>query len=168
MFCFSCQLALYKLVLSYTWILIFNKIKSSYIIHVDSYIFPIQGRCVGIYPDLSLCCFSYLTRSVFCTQDEIFGYCRFAPINDENQVLYITTMRGWYATLKICLNYLISDSASLGMYEELTLFSCICKDQGGSISKWSTTTWRRIKSKRVVRDPICAFNISPNGKLLAM
>lgn len=66
--------------------------------------------------------------------DEIFGYCRFAPINDENQVLYITTMR----------------------------------DQGGSISKWSTTTWRRIKSKRVVRDPICAFNISPNGKLLAI
>ncbi|KAH0657153.1 hypothetical protein KY285_032035 [Solanum tuberosum] len=66
--------------------------------------------------------------------DEIFGYCRFAPINDENQVLYITTMR----------------------------------DQGGSISKWSTTTWRRIKSKRIVRDPICAFNISPNGKLLAI
>ncbi|KAK4714042.1 hypothetical protein R3W88_019949 [Solanum pinnatisectum] len=66
--------------------------------------------------------------------DEIFGYCRFAPINDENQVLYITTMR----------------------------------DQGGSISKWSSTTWRRIKSKRVVRDPICAFNISPNGKLLAI
>ncbi|KAG5596628.1 hypothetical protein H5410_037860 [Solanum commersonii] len=66
--------------------------------------------------------------------DEIFGYCRFAPINYENQVLYITTMR----------------------------------DQGGSISKWSTTTWRRIKSKHVVRDPICAFNISPNGKLLAM
>lgn len=66
--------------------------------------------------------------------DEIFGYCRFAPISDENQVLYITTMR----------------------------------DQGGSISKWSTTTWRRIKSKRVVRDPICAFNISPNGKLLAI
>ncbi|KAK6784839.1 hypothetical protein RDI58_018294 [Solanum bulbocastanum] len=66
--------------------------------------------------------------------DEIFGYCRFSPINDENQVLYITTMQ----------------------------------DQGGSISKWSTTTWRRIKSKRVVRDPICAFNISPNGKLLAI
>lgn len=66
--------------------------------------------------------------------DEIFGYCRFSPINDENEVLYITTMR----------------------------------DQGGSISKWSTTTWRRIKSKRVVRDPICSFNVSPDGKLLAM
>ncbi|KAJ8554509.1 hypothetical protein K7X08_025187 [Anisodus acutangulus] len=66
--------------------------------------------------------------------DEIFGSCRFSPINDENQVLYIITMR----------------------------------DQGGSVSKWSTATWKRIKSKRVVRDPICAFNVSPNGKLLAV
>lgn len=70
--------------------------------------------------------------------------------------------------MEIYLNYLFLDSASLGMHEELTLYSCICKDQGGSISKWSTTTWTRIKSKRVVRDPICAFNVSSNGKLLAM
>lgn len=72
--------------------------------------------------------------SLMKENDEIFGYCRFSPIDDENQVLYITTMR----------------------------------DQGGSISKWSTTTWTRIKSKRVVRDPICAFNVSSNGKLLAI
>ncbi|KAM3301458.1 SEC12-like protein 2 [Capsicum chacoense] len=72
--------------------------------------------------------------SLMKENDEIFGYCRFSPSNDENQVLYITTMR----------------------------------DQGGSISKWNTTTWKRIKSKRVVRDPICAFNLSPNGKLLAI
>lgn len=123
---------------------------------------------MGIYPNFTLCCVSYLTSSVFCTQDEIFGYCRFSPSNDENQVLYITTMQGGYATLELYLNYLILDSASLGMYEKLTLYSCICKDQGGSISKWNTTTWKRIKSKRVVRDPICAFNLSPNGKLLAM
>ncbi|KAF3626824.1 SEC12-like protein 2 [Capsicum annuum] len=72
--------------------------------------------------------------SLMKENDEIFGYCRFSPSNDENQVLYITTMQ----------------------------------DQGGSISKWNTTTWKRIKSKRVVRDPICAFNLSPNGKLLAI
>ncbi|CAN4103631.1 unnamed protein product [Withania somnifera] len=72
--------------------------------------------------------------SLMKENDEIFGYCRFSPTNDENQVLYITTMR----------------------------------DQCGSISKWNTTTWKRTKSKRVVRDPICAFNISPNGKLLAV
>ncbi|KAJ8568586.1 hypothetical protein K7X08_028119 [Anisodus acutangulus] len=66
--------------------------------------------------------------------DEIFGSCKFSPINDENQVLYIITMR----------------------------------DQGGSVSKWSTTSWKRIKSKHVVRDPICAFNVSANGKLLAV
>ncbi|XP_060189644.1 SEC12-like protein 2 isoform X2 [Lycium barbarum] len=72
--------------------------------------------------------------SLMKENDEIFGSCRFSPINDENQVLYIITMR----------------------------------DQGGSISKWSTTTWKRIKSKRIVRDPICAFNVSPNGKLLAV
>ncbi|KAF3665571.1 SEC12-like protein 2 [Capsicum annuum] len=72
--------------------------------------------------------------SLMKENDEIFGYCRFSPSYDENQVLYITTMR----------------------------------DQGGSISKWNTTTWKRIKSKRVVRDPICAFNLSPNGKLLAI
>ncbi|KAF3628487.1 putative protein DGCR14-like [Capsicum annuum] len=106
--------------------------------------------------------------SLMKENDEIFGYCRFSPSNDENQVLYITTMQGGYATLELYLNYLILDSASLGMYEKLTLYSCICKDQGGSISKWNTTTWKRIKSKRVVRDPICAFNLSPNGKLLAI
>ncbi|KAM3362026.1 SEC12-like protein 2 [Capsicum galapagoense] len=72
--------------------------------------------------------------SLMKENDEIFGYCRFSPSYDENQVLYITTMR----------------------------------DQGGSISKWNTTSWKRIKSKRVVRDPICAFNLSPNGKLLAI
>ncbi|XP_059282150.1 SEC12-like protein 2 isoform X1 [Lycium ferocissimum] len=72
--------------------------------------------------------------SLMKENDEIFGSCRFSPINDENQILYIITMR----------------------------------DQGGSISKWSTTTWKRIKSKRIVRDPICAFNVSPNGKLLAV
>ncbi|KAM3284886.1 SEC12-like protein 2 [Capsicum chacoense] len=72
--------------------------------------------------------------SLMKENDEIFGYCRFSPSHDENQVLYITTMR----------------------------------DQGGSISKWNTTKWKRIKSKRVVRDPICAFNLSPNGKLLAI
>ncbi|CAN4110156.1 unnamed protein product [Withania somnifera] len=72
--------------------------------------------------------------SLMKENDEIFGYCRFSPTNDENQVLYITTIR----------------------------------DQGGCISKWSITTWRRMKSKRVVRDPICAFNVSPDGKLLAI
>lgn len=77
---------------------------------------------------------SISAASLMKENDEIFGYCRFSPINDENQVLYITTMR----------------------------------DQGGSISKWSTTTWTRIKSKRVVRDPICAFNVSPDGRLLAI
>jgi prolactin regulatory element-binding protein len=41
-------------------------------------------------------------------------------------------------------------------------------DDQGKIITWNTTTWKRIGSKRVVKDPISAFNISPDGKLLAV
>lgn len=41
-------------------------------------------------------------------------------------------------------------------------------DRGGSIVKWNTTTWKRISSKHVVRDPISAFSVSNDGKLLAI
>ncbi|MFS7889154.1 putative WD40/YVTN repeat-like-containing domain superfamily [Helianthus anomalus] len=40
-------------------------------------------------------------------------------------------------------------------------------NRGGSIVKWNTT-WKRISSKHVVWDPISAFNVSYDGKLLAM
>ncbi|OAY81332.1 SEC12-like protein 2 [Ananas comosus] len=40
-------------------------------------------------------------------------------------------------------------------------------DQGKIIS-WNTTSWKRIGTKRIVRDPISAFNISSDGKLMAI
>ncbi|KAI3710561.1 hypothetical protein L2E82_40344 [Cichorium intybus] len=42
------------------------------------------------------------------------------------------------------------------------------RDRGGSIVKWNTTTWKRISSKYVVKDPISAFTMSDDGIFLAM
>lgn len=33
---------------------------------------------------------------------------------------------------------------------------------------WNTTTWKRTSSKRIVRDPISAFNVSADGKLISI
>lgn len=82
------------------WILIYSQFEEVVWAHTQSFL------SVAI---------SYLTRSVFCTQDEIFGYCRFSPVNDENQVLYITTMRGGYVILEFYLNYLFLDSVLVGI-----------------------------------------------------
>ncbi|KAL5726726.1 hypothetical protein ACHQM5_009740 [Ranunculus cassubicifolius] len=38
----------------------------------------------------------------------------------------------------------------------------------GSIVCWDPTSWKRIRSKQVVRDPISAFNVSADGELLAV
>ncbi|KVI07271.1 WD40 repeat-containing protein [Cynara cardunculus var. scolymus] len=64
-------------------------------------------------------------------RDEVFGFCRFSQNSKNDQVLYVTAMRG-------------------------------------SIVKWNTTTWKRISSKHIVRDPISAFSVSNDGKFLAM
>ncbi|XP_059448360.1 SEC12-like protein 2 isoform X2 [Corylus avellana] len=47
------------------------------------------------------------------------------------------------------------------------LYIAAVTGRGGSIVTWNTTTWKRMGSKPVVRDTISAFNISPDGKLLA-
>ncbi|XP_024973347.1 SEC12-like protein 2 [Cynara cardunculus var. scolymus] len=48
------------------------------------------------------------------------------------------------------------------------LYVTAMRDRGGSIVKWNTTTWKRMSSKYIVRDPISAFNISDDGKFLAI
>ncbi|KAI3783245.1 hypothetical protein L1987_42321 [Smallanthus sonchifolius] len=48
------------------------------------------------------------------------------------------------------------------------LYVTAMRDRGGSIVKWNTTTWKRISSKHIVRNPISAFNVSDDGKLLAV
>ncbi|XP_057765626.1 SEC12-like protein 2 isoform X2 [Salvia miltiorrhiza] len=48
------------------------------------------------------------------------------------------------------------------------LYITTMRDKGGSIVKWNPTSWRRISSTFVSRDPISAFNVSPDGKLLAI
>ncbi|XP_062171018.1 SEC12-like protein 2 [Alnus glutinosa] len=47
------------------------------------------------------------------------------------------------------------------------LYIAAVTDKGGSIVTWNTNTWKRIRTKPVVRDTISAFNVSPDGKLLA-
>ncbi|KAI3453126.1 hypothetical protein Pfo_009789 [Paulownia fortunei] len=48
------------------------------------------------------------------------------------------------------------------------LYVTAMRDKGGSIVKWNTTSWKRISSTHVARDPVSAFNVSPDGKLLAI
>lgn len=48
------------------------------------------------------------------------------------------------------------------------LYVTAMRDRGGSIVKWNATTWKRISSKHVIRDPISAFNVSDDGKHLAI
>ncbi|PIN02435.1 Prolactin regulatory element-binding protein/Protein transport protein SEC12p [Handroanthus impetiginosus] len=48
------------------------------------------------------------------------------------------------------------------------LYITAMRDKGCSIVKWNTTSWNRISSTHIVRDPVSAFNVSPDGKLLAI
>ncbi|KAF9594929.1 hypothetical protein IFM89_035493 [Coptis chinensis] len=48
------------------------------------------------------------------------------------------------------------------------LYITAMRGQGGSIIYWDTTSWKRIGSKQVVRDPISAFNVSSDGEFLAV
>ncbi|PPS02697.1 hypothetical protein GOBAR_AA17963 [Gossypium barbadense] len=48
------------------------------------------------------------------------------------------------------------------------LYIAAVTDYGGSILTYNTTTWKRIRSSRVVREAISAFNVSSDGKFLAV
>lgn len=57
---------------------------------------------------------------------------------------------------------------SRGTDADHILYVTSMRDKGGSIVKWNTTSWKRMSSRHVVRDPVSAFNVSPDGKLLAI
>jgi prolactin regulatory element-binding protein len=44
---------------------------------------------------------------------------------------------------------------------------CFLGDYGKIIS-WNTTSWTRIGSKKITREAISAFAVSPDGTLLAL
>ncbi|KAL6967177.1 hypothetical protein U1Q18_032979 [Sarracenia purpurea var. burkii] len=48
------------------------------------------------------------------------------------------------------------------------LYVTSMRGKGGGIVKWDTSSWKRVCSKHIVRDPISAFNVSADGKLLAV
>ncbi|XWS34496.1 hypothetical protein CRYUN_Cryun21dG0043300 [Craigia yunnanensis] len=48
------------------------------------------------------------------------------------------------------------------------LYIAAVTDHGGSILTWDTTTWKRMRSNQVVREAISAFNVSADGKFLAV
>ncbi|XP_007045148.2 PREDICTED: SEC12-like protein 2 [Theobroma cacao] len=48
------------------------------------------------------------------------------------------------------------------------LYIAAVTDHGGSVLTWNTTTWKRMRSNRVVREAISAFNVSADGKFLAV
>ncbi|KAI3757387.1 hypothetical protein L6452_04924 [Arctium lappa] len=57
---------------------------------------------------------------------------------------------------------------SQNIKNDQVLYVTAMRDRGGSIVKWNTTTWKRISSKHIVRDPISAFSVSNDGKFLAI
>lgn len=52
--------------------------------------------------------------------------------------------------------------------EDYVLYIAAITDRGASIVTWNTTTWKRIRTKQVVREPVSSFNVSADGKLLAV
>ncbi|KAH8496023.1 hypothetical protein H0E87_018996 [Populus deltoides] len=48
------------------------------------------------------------------------------------------------------------------------LYIAAITDKGSSIVTWNTSSWKRMSSKHVAREPVSSFNVSPDGKLLAM
>ncbi|KNA07624.1 hypothetical protein SOVF_170150 [Spinacia oleracea] len=48
------------------------------------------------------------------------------------------------------------------------LYTIAMRDKGGSIISWNTKSWKRIASKHIGRDAVTAFNVSVDGKLLAI
>ncbi|KAJ0094747.1 hypothetical protein Patl1_15311 [Pistacia atlantica] len=58
--------------------------------------------------------------------------------------------------------------SALSSDQNYVLFIAAITDKGGSILTWNTTSWKRIRSKQVVRQSVNSFNVSADGKLLAM
>ncbi|KAK3421544.1 hypothetical protein EUGRSUZ_G02182 [Eucalyptus grandis] len=48
------------------------------------------------------------------------------------------------------------------------LFVAAVTGRGASILTWNTSSWKRIGSKHVARVPVIAFNVSADGKLVAV
>ncbi|KAJ6768776.1 PROLACTIN REGULATORY ELEMENT BINDING PROTEIN [Salix koriyanagi] len=48
------------------------------------------------------------------------------------------------------------------------LYIAAITDKGSSIMTWNTSSWKRVSSKHVFREPVSSFNISPDGKFLAI
>ncbi|KAG6765936.1 hypothetical protein POTOM_029997 [Populus tomentosa] len=48
------------------------------------------------------------------------------------------------------------------------LYVAAITDKGSSIVTWNASSWKRVSSKHVFREPVSSFNISPDGKFLAI
>uniref|UniRef100_A0A7N0UAR8 SEC12-like protein 2 n=1 Tax=Kalanchoe fedtschenkoi TaxID=63787 RepID=A0A7N0UAR8_KALFE len=52
--------------------------------------------------------------------------------------------------------------------KNLLLYTTVKHGKGGSIITWDTKSWKRMGSKHIVREPISALSVSPDGSLLAV
>ncbi|XP_031268785.1 SEC12-like protein 2 [Pistacia vera] len=52
--------------------------------------------------------------------------------------------------------------------QNYVLFTAAITDKGINIVTWNTTSWKRIRAKQVVRQSVTSFNVSADGKLLAI
>ncbi|CAN6477696.1 unnamed protein product [Victoria cruziana] len=54
------------------------------------------------------------------------------------------------------------------LFDSKVLYMTTKKGEHAYILTWDTGSWKRITEKRIVQNPVSAFNISPDGKLLAV
>jgi prolactin regulatory element-binding protein len=48
------------------------------------------------------------------------------------------------------------------------LYITVMKDNGASIAKYNTVSWKRVSLKKIIKNPFSAFTVSPDGNLIAV
>ncbi|XP_031492334.1 SEC12-like protein 2 [Nymphaea colorata] len=54
------------------------------------------------------------------------------------------------------------------VFDSKVLYMATKKGEHGCILTWDSGSWKRTTEKRIAQNPVSAFNISPDGKLLAI
>lgn len=81
----------------------------------------------------------------------------------DNQFLYLTAMHG-----AVIFLFLAFTSLLFPRFYNLNSLGCFSVGNQAKIISWDSLSWKRIGTKKVAREPISAFNVSMDGKHLAM
>ncbi|XP_078444288.1 SEC12-like protein 2 [Wolffia australiana] len=104
--------------------------------------------------DLNFCCGAKFLASVLDN-----GNCRVWDLNSKE--IAANLPRENREKHLLCRFSQPSDGVSV-------LYTLSAQDQFLRIIAWSTASWDKIASKNISKDPVSAFNVSPDGKFLAI